>query len=233
MPSNGNVTPTYAQSYNSFSGVDIKGVFANKIIAELQAISYSITREKAPIYTMGSADPRSYSRGKRGIAGTLVFVMFDRHVMLSSLGGYSPDQGLKFQSDKDDIRPQFSTATRDGTSLEATLNSTSGVTAADTVQNQESPISSVGSDQELAGAWYTDQIPPFDVTLAAANEYGALAVMRIFGIEVLNEGYGVSIDDIVSEQQHTYVARSIIGWTPVASKLAEQIASQGGVSLGA
>src|SRR3989304_2550589 len=95
----------FVRSFNSFSGVDIKGVFGNKVIAELQAVSYSITREKAPIYTMGSADPRSFSRGKRGIAGTLVFVMFDRHVVLSALGGYSQDGGLKFQSDKDDIRP--------------------------------------------------------------------------------------------------------------------------------
>ena len=77
------ITSPYSRSYNSFSGVDIRAVFANKIIGELQAISYSITREKAPIYTMGSADPRSFSRGKRGIAGTLVFVVFDRHVLLS------------------------------------------------------------------------------------------------------------------------------------------------------
>lgn len=229
----------YSRSYNSFSGVDIKGVFANKVIAELQAISYSITREKAPIYTMGSADPRSFSRGKRGIAGTLVFVMFDRHVILSQLGGYSADGGLKFQSDIDDIRPEFRDPTVVGGAvgsaggLSSVLSGTSGTTAADTVQNQESPLVSVGSDQELATAWYTDQIPPFDVTLAAANEFGALAVMRIHGVELLNEGYGVSIDDITSEQQHTYVARSIIGWTPVPSKNADVIASQGGVSTGA
>lgn len=220
------VASPYSRSYNSFSGVDIKGVFANKIIAELQAISYSITREKAPIYTMGAADPRSFSRGKRGIAGTLVFIVFDRHVMLSTLGGYAADGGLMFQSDKDDIRPQFRAP---GTGqFAANLASSSGVTAATTVQGQESPISAVQQDQELATAWYTDQIPPFDVTLAAANEYGALAVMRIFGVEILNEGYGVSIDDIVSEQQHTYVARSIIGWTPVPSATADIIANQGG-----
>lgn len=223
------VVSPFARSYNSFSGVDIKGVFGNKVIAELQAISYSITREKAPIYTMGSADPRSFSRGKRGIAGTLVFVMFDRHVVLSNLGGYASDGGLMFQSDKDDIRPDFRNLHSEvvGTT---NLTSSSSRTAADTVQNQESPISSVGSDQELARAWYADQIPPFDVTLAAANEYGALGVMRIYGVELLNEGYGVSIDDIVSEQQHTYVARSIIGWTEVKSRNALSIASQGGVS---
>lgn len=225
------VTSPYSQSYNSFGGVDIRGVFGNKVIAELQAISYSITREKAPIYTMGSADPRSFSRGKRGIAGTLVFIVFDRHVMLSALGGYAPGGGLKFQSDIDDIRPEFRDASSG--SFDANLSSTSGVTAGTTVDATETPSDNVAGDQELAGAWYTDQIPPFDVTLAAANEYGALAVMRIFGVELLNEGYGVSIDDIVSEQQHTYVARSIIPWTPVPSQNSESIANQGGVSLGA
>ena len=37
--------------------------------SQAQAINYSVTREKAPIYAMGSADCRSYSRNKRGIAG--------------------------------------------------------------------------------------------------------------------------------------------------------------------
>ena len=230
------ITSPYSRSYNSFSGVDIRAVFANKIIGELQAISYSITREKAPIYTMGSADPRSFSRGKRGIAGTLVFVVFDRHVLLSALGGMSADGGLRFQSNIDEIRPDFRDKTQVGTAigsaggLAAVLTSTSGKTAADTVNNQETPLTSVGSDEEIATAWYTDQIPPFDITLAAANEYGALAVMRIFGVELLNEGYGVSIDDIVSELQHTYIARTIIGWTPVPSKNADTIANQGGVN---
>tara|TARA_Y100000310_G_scaffold342279_2_gene444820 strand:+ start:113 stop:835 length:723 start_codon:yes stop_codon:yes gene_type:complete len=230
----------YSRSYNSFSGVDIKAVMGKVVISELQAISYSVTREKAPIYTMGSADPRAFSRGKRGIAGTLIFVMFDRHVVLSKLGGYATNGGLKFQSDIDDIRPQFKQSTTSqgsagptsSASLSTVLSSTSGNTPATTVQNQESPLTSVGSDQELAGAWYADQIPPFDITLAAANEYGALSVMRIFGCELLNEGYGVSIDDIVSEQQHTYVCRAIIGWAPVPSRRSRLIAAQPGVSTG-
>jgi len=216
----------YTKSYNSFSGVDIKGVFGSKVMANLQAISYSITREKAPIYTMGSADPRSFSRGKRGIAGTLIFVMFDRHALLSTLGGYAPDGGLVFQSDIDDIRPEFRTGD-DQIANPGQLTASSGRTVAADVTEQESPLTSVGSDQEIAKAWYIDQIPPFDITLAAANEYGALASMRVFGVELLNEGYGVSIDDIVSEQQHTYVARTIIGWTQIPSENAEIIASQG------
>jgi hypothetical protein len=41
---------------------NIKAVIGQFQFAELQAISYSITREKAPVYTMGSADVRAYSR---------------------------------------------------------------------------------------------------------------------------------------------------------------------------
>jgi hypothetical protein len=211
----------FAKGYNSFSGVDIKGVFANRVIAELQAISYSITREKAPLYTMGSADPRSFSRGKRGIAGTLIFLVFDRHALLSTFGAYAPlvDQ-LRFLSDRDDIRPESDVSEIVG-GAGVGLTTDSGIQVGAGADAQESEIATVGEDQTPAAPWFSDQIPPFDITLAAANEHGSLAVMRIYGVEILNEGYGVSIDDIVSEQQMTYVARTMVGWRPLDNRQAE------------
>lgn len=206
----------YAKSYNSFSGVDIKGVFADRVIAELQAISYSITREKAPLYTMGSADPRSFSRGKRGIAGTLIFLIFDRHALIGEFGIFQTEKAkqMQFSADKDDVRPS-DTATASISPPGISL--ANPAQAAATVQQQEQALTTATSDQEAHAPWFVDQMPPFDITLAAANEYGAAAVMRIFGVEILNEGYGVSIDDIVSEQQMTYVARTLVGWRPVQS----------------
>jgi hypothetical protein len=52
-----------------------------------------------------------------------------------------------------------------------------------------------GHRHRLLTPWYSDQILPFDVTLAGANEYVAMAAARIFGLEILNEGTGHSIDD--------------------------------------
>jgi hypothetical protein len=47
------------------------------------------------------------------------------------------------------------------------------------------------------------------VTITGANEYGAMCAAKIFGIEILNEGWGSSIDDAVSEMQATFVARTV------------------------
>lgn len=64
------------------SGSDIRCQIGNYSFAEVQAVWYSVTREKAPIYTMGSPDPGSFSRNKRGIAGSLIWINFDRHALL-------------------------------------------------------------------------------------------------------------------------------------------------------
>ena len=36
--------------------------------------------------------------------------------------------------------------------------------------------------------------------------------MKIYGVEVLNENSGVSIDDLVTEQAYSFVARALTGW---------------------
>jgi hypothetical protein len=53
----------YQKTYTTFSGSDIVATFNGRVIGELQAITYSVTREKSPVYTMGNPNPRSFSRG--------------------------------------------------------------------------------------------------------------------------------------------------------------------------
>jgi hypothetical protein len=66
----------------------------------------------------------------------------------------------------------------------------------------------------LATPQYADQVPPFDIVLTGANEVGQIMAMSILGAEILNEGSGISVDDIVNEMAFTYVARDINPWTP-------------------
>ena len=56
---------------------------------------------------------------------------------------------------------------------------------------------------------YADEILPFDITISLANEYGNKAVTVIYGVEILNEGIGFSIDSPTSERAYTFVARSV------------------------
>lgn len=202
----------FTRGYNSFSGVDIKAVFGTKSIGTLQGISYSISREKAPIYTMGSADPRAFARGKRGIAGSLVFIQFDSDPLLEEMSN------LKFLSDIDDLRPEYTAGqtaplTNPQSPTQAVAGAGSGnVPGAGAAQQETDLGTTVFTDQAPATPWYPDQIPPFDVVLAAANEYGAVASMQILGVELLNSGYGVSIDDIVSEHSYTYIANGVLPW---------------------
>ena len=206
------VQSEFVRGRNTFAGVDIKAVFGTKSIGTLQGISYSVTREKVPIYTMGSADPRGFSRGKRGIAGSLVFIQFDNEPLLEAMSN------LKFLSDIDDLRPQYAVAgstglTNPSSPTQAVAGPGSANAAGVGAANQESDLgTTVFTDQAPATPWYADQIPPFDIVLAAANEYGAIASMQILGVELLNSGYGVSIDDIVCEHSYTYVATGILPW---------------------
>lgn len=203
----------FTRGYNSFSGVDIKAVFAGKAIGTLQGISYSVSREKAPIYTMGSPDPRAFARGKRGIAGSLVFIQFDTEPLMFELANKATGSPLMFISDVDDLRPEFE--------YDKIVPIASAIVGPDEggvnipgapAGAQESELTSVASDQKAAVPWLADQLPPFDVVLSAANEYGGLAIMKVLGCEIMNGGYGVSVDDIVSEHSYTYIAMGLVPW---------------------
>jgi hypothetical protein len=183
-------TSAYTRTYTSFSGVDVAAVIDGERIFEIQGLSYSITREKAPIYVMGSANPQSFSRGKRGIAGSMVFVMFDRDALFN----LKQRSLYVAHSDENQVRRTvFGLAPR----------------PADQVDDNVSAF--------LTTPTYADQIPPFDVALTAANEVGQIAAMSVLGVEILNEGSGISIDDIVNEQAFTWVAREVTGWRPYDS----------------
>jgi hypothetical protein len=202
-------------SYNSFAGADYRANIGPYTFAELQGVSYSVTREKAPIYTMGSPDPRAYSRNKRGIAGSLVWVNFDRHALLNL---FYQAQGL-FVADVDEIRPQYNNPGGSASAsaiFSSSLTRSAGPSVGSTINNLDTAATGP-TWTGLAVPWYSDQILPFDISLGAANEYGAMAGAKIFGVEILNEGTGVSIDDTVTETQATFVARVIEPLQAIAS----------------
>jgi len=54
-----------------------------------------------------------------------------------------------------------------------------------------------------------DQLPPIDLTIIFANEYGSISRMGIYGVEFLNDGQTMSIEDLFSEQVMNFMARDV------------------------
>jgi hypothetical protein len=132
-----------------------KPQFSTKVLAELQTISLSSHREKFPVRALGATGPKSFTRGPRTVAGSMIFTVFDTNAL---------DQFLESHPSDFDAHNPTSTA-------------------------------------------LLDQIPPFDITIAFANELGQVSRMAIYGIELVNEGMTMSIEDLLLENVVQFVAR--------------------------
>lgn len=188
------------QTYNASAGTDIVATIDGILIGNLNGISFSTTREKAPIYVMGSVDAVSFGRGKRGHAGSLIFTNFDRHALYDIMLGTFTETA-KGNTDRYKYWRKVTDIPAGGRSL--LLG-----------KEQLDSLGALGLTKAVAN--YSDQIPPFTISLTSMNEYGNISAMHIIGVELINEGSGVSIDDIVTETQMTFVARAIIGWRPIS-----------------
>jgi hypothetical protein len=241
----------FTKTYTTYSGVDITAIFDNISLATLTGIAISVTREKAPVYTFGSANPRSISRGKRGTAGSMMFTLFDRDAFY----GLFLSEEHKYYAHADEINwltnpinasmaiglyyQAFDNANGavptggELTGLGRQADSTFAVdqSAVDPLTGQ--PIAGVqpqggnplalqagqssgggfvGARTTRRSAMYADQVMPFDITLIAQNEYGHASAAGVVGVEIINEGGGISMDDITNEQQMTYIAIYRLPW---------------------
>jgi hypothetical protein len=125
----------------------------------------------------------------------------------------------KVVADVDEIRPQYQDSAIDGSAIfTSSIIRSIGPAIGSTIDALDNlTLSEVGGSSQLATPWYSDQVLPFDITLSANNEYGANTAAKIFGVEILNEGSGISIDDAVSEASATFVARAVEPLQAVAS----------------
>lgn len=59
------------------------------------------------------------------------------------------------------------------------------------------------------GSVMSDQIPPFNVTISFVNEDGRMSSVVIYGIEIIDDGQVMSINDMIIENTKSYKARGI------------------------
>lgn len=150
-----------SKTNTSYSGCDIHAIINlnGKLlhIGNLSTISYSIHREKQPVRTLGRIYPKAICRGPLTIAGSLIFTVFDQHVL-------------------SELRDVF---------------------------DHEHNIT------ELQKSLLPHQFPPFDIIITYSNEYGQESVLKIYGVDLIDEGQNHSVNDMVSENMMQYVAKDI------------------------
>lgn len=132
---------------------------SSKVLAEAQTLSLSTYRDKQAVRACGSVYPKGFTRGPREIGGSIIFTVFNEHVLARFLEAHA--------SDFDAVR--FTSAV-------------------------------------------LDQLPPVDISISFANEYGSLSRMTIYGVEFTTEGQTMSIEDLITENVVNYVARD---WDPM------------------
>lgn len=84
---------TYREINTSYSGADAVATitpYGGKpiVIGEIQTLSYSIYRPTTPVYALGRINPKGIVRGQRTIAGSLIFTVFDRHILKTVMESY-------------------------------------------------------------------------------------------------------------------------------------------------
>jgi len=127
-----------------------------KVLAEVQTLSASTHRDKQAVRACGSVYPKGFTRGPREIAGSLIFTVFNEHVLYEFL-----------EADASDF------------------------------------------DSNVYTSALIDQLPPVDILVSFANEYGQTSRMTIYGVEFVNEGQVMSIEDILTENVVNFVARDL------------------------
>ncbi len=229
--------------FQSLSGSEIHAVFGNLKFADIQMIKYASSRQKAPVYTMGSADLRAIARGPRSINGALIFSHLSKQNLVEKMG----EAGYKVFLSNDETANYNSAQKKQGaagTPGDANTLKRQALRASGTIANygavSKNGLSTdsgtfdpfaVGEDiynlsnfGQVQSAFLADQLPPFDITLVGIPETAAQGLLDktykpqslvLRGVEFVSEASGTSIEDLVIEKQMSFLARSLQDWSGV------------------
>ena len=229
--------------FQSLSGSEIHAVFGNLKFADIQMIKYASSRQKAPVYTMGSADLRAIARGPRSINGALIFSHLSKQNLVEKMG----EAGYKVFLSNDETANYNSAYKKQGaagTPGDANTLKRQALRASGTIANYGAvsknglsadagtfdpfavgeAIYNLSNFGQVQSAFLADQLPPFDITLVGIPETAAQGLLDktykpqslvLRGVEFVSEASGTSIEDLVIEKQMSFLARSLQDWSGV------------------
>lgn len=184
-----------------FSGADVAVIFGEEYIGECISFTLGVNREAGPLYVMGRKSPIAIPKGKRGIGGSFVLAQLGYDALLEYVDSVIKDPAKReiwIRGDEEVLQMNGSTYDRAKTPEISSAGSQS--TAAGAVNVAQSDL------WVKTKPFYVDQLPPFNITVVGVNEQGEKMGFRVYGVTILNNGVGISVDELNMEQKYTFVA---------------------------
>lgn len=223
-----------------FSGGDLQAYFNNIKVGNLESVTWSISVEVVGNYVMGRRDAVLYTTGKRVVVGSIVLSQYDRHALLEQIFQISK-RGITTVGSL--WNPDFNVGAALAQDQKVTTGLV-GVNTPGYIENDPNKqpggeivqgnnfltrgLSQTAFNQQLAAQLrdtarligsqnfnYSDQIPPFDLTLVGVTKSGDAARCSIFGMQITQETAGFSQNDLGNSVGMSFVALAVSPWRPV------------------
>jgi len=211
-----------------YSGGDINVFFNHKRMPRLESISCSIATDGAQIWEMGQQDSQGLVKGKRQIAGSMMFSMADKDAILEEYLSLSK-RGTITQKDLWDPNSAAASYAAKKVVTASWVNSstTSNQSITTTVDLVPTTITSTAFEDQVQNNMivaarligsrkieYLDQLPPIDVTIVAVKD-GNVSAMVLFGVEFLQEAFSMTLADMSSSQAVNFVCKHRRHWKKI------------------
>lgn len=70
-------------------------------------------------------------------------------------------------------------------------------------------VDNINYDNAKGTVYLVDELPPFNIIISAANEYGYRSRLVLYGIRLLNEGQVMSVNDVYTENTYQFFATDL------------------------
>lgn len=174
----------HEEKYISKSGTEISAVINGKKFGSLQMVKFGIQRDMVNNYVMGVVDAVSVSKGKRGVSGACIFLIFERDLLLDAVQDrkvfLTHHERLNYGNDKDTngINNRLDTKLNPALQAGGSIRDTSAFDGS-TAQSVFSSFGYTTSPKLI------DQVPPFDIILVGISEssgHGSRMIIHGFNL---------------------------------------------------
>lgn len=171
--------------------------------------NYIRDEQRLHLYSMGQVEPiiKDYLQNKNTYCGSDIklFLTFGKFVGIPKLVGPEPTSDDPWQDSRRVVIPQDA-------SIKCAPNNLQAISYA--VKEKQGILGTLIFLMLNGESMYKDlRNKQFQMHLIASNEYSRMSAMSLIDAKIIDYSLGMSVDDVVFEEQMTFKAKKIVPWT--------------------